>query len=59
MDWEKLRRKYEYSPDQIKELQLLYSLRGKNQNDINKQRQILRNMGFISLPFSMNRKKEN
>lgn len=55
INWKELEKKY--SPDQIVELQKLYALKGGNQAQINAQRQIVRNMGLLSLPFSMNKKK--
>lgn len=54
-NWDKLRKRYD--PDAIKEFQILYNLRGGNRLEIKKQRAIVRNMGYMSLPFSMNAKK--
>lgn len=47
-----------YNPEVKTELQKLWALKlTGSQAEIRRQRVILRNMGFISLPFSMNKKK--
>ena len=57
VDWNKIKKDYPDPNIQV-ELRRLYELKGNGkQTEINKQRLILRNLGFISLPFSMNKKK--
>lgn len=54
LDWDRKG----YSAEQVIELQKLFTLRGgSDKAKIKAQRNIVRNMGFLSLPFSLNKKK--